>query len=113
MGNDTASAAEADDGETVDASKITQVRTPSFYVTGINVVWTGNDFNAVLTAPRPVAVEGRAQLALASQAVATLSMSPQTAKDVAVLMTEMVRQFEAEWGEVDTPYLRRVQAEKK
>lgn len=86
------------------------IEAPYFFVSTLNVQATGNDFAILFSRPQPVSDKGGlgilANFAL-SQVVAIVSMSPQTAKDLAVLLTSIIHDHEKEFGEISTPYLKR------
>ena len=51
-------------------------------------------------------IDGQAQAAVGTKPAAAVVLSPQTAKDLLVVLGTVLAQYEAEWGEIDTPYLR-------
>lgn len=46
------------------------------------------------------------RVTIASRPAAVIVLSPQSAKDLLVVLGTVLAQYEAEWGEIDTPYLR-------
>jgi hypothetical protein len=75
---------------------------------------TGNEFLLLFTRARPV-IDKRAhaiaQVAI-NDIVASVSISPHTLKDIALLLSDAVANYEREYGELVTPYTRRRAAER-
>ena len=82
------------------------VQAPFFSVSGAMILATGNDFLLLLHRVMPLqGIDGSSAAGVAmNQTVAVLTMSPQTAKDISLLLNESVAKFEAEHKtKIETP----------
>ena len=96
----------------VDFASLKPVDAPYFSAGSFAIQGTGNDF--ILMFSRAIPVQSvttgvNSEIALA-QVVAILSISPQTAKDISLAMADAVVKHEKEYGEIITPYTKRLAA---
>lgn len=91
-------------------AKVTPVEAPVLYATAINVANGSNNFSLQFSRPRPLIVEIDGQQAQAAhlEPVAVIDMSPATAKDLFLLMRNVVTAHESEFGEIVTEYTQRL-----
>jgi hypothetical protein len=81
---------------------------PTFYASQIQVMFTGNDATIVFARTRST-TSGNVPVTniVRSEPVAIIVMSPQTAKDLLVLLKGQTDIFEKEFGEITTPYTKK------
>lgn len=88
--------------------QLVPIPAPYFSAGSIAIQGTGND--VILLFMRPMPVQGPAgvnvNVAL-NQVIAIVSMSPQTAKDVQLALTDNLKRHEKTWGTIKTPYMAR------
>jgi hypothetical protein len=90
-----------------------QVITPvRFDVSGFQLVPVGNEVILLCTQYEAGAVMGAPGLAMSSTPVVQLSMDIRTAKDMLLILTDRITEHEKAWGEVESEYSRKRQAEK-
>lgn len=94
--------------EDVDANSIKPIEAPVLYASTLQAVWTGNDCSIIFSRPRPahIVVNGQGMTASLQEPVAIMQLSPQTAKDLLLLLSDTVGKFEAEFGVIVTEYSR-------
>jgi hypothetical protein len=87
---------------------------PQTYATSVTIAATGNDFSIVFLRNIPVQNEdGSMNLGMAMVLpVMLVSVSPQTLKDLSLLLPGILAAHEEEFGEIVTPYTKRLEAEK-
>lgn len=86
------------------------IEAPHFFVSQIYSQTGGTDITLLFARGKPVATPGKevvAQNVALAEIVGIATMSPQTAKDLAALMNDLIAKYEEEFGKLDTPYLRR------
>lgn len=94
------------------------VGAPSFYGSSVQAMVAGADCVLVLSRPRPTMVASPAissspdvlSVWAVNEPVCQLHLSMHTAKDLALLLQNLVKSFEDEYGKLDTEYVRRVSA---
>jgi hypothetical protein len=94
---------------------VKRVDAPFFYVGAITLMTTGNDFTLVLSRARPIEnSDGTVNTqAVTSDPVAVISVTPQTLKDLFLVLTDVIPQYEAQFGELKTLFMmRRAEAAK-
>lgn len=100
--------------EVAQAARLSPINAPHFIASSMYVSATGNDFALILSQTVPLQPEEGGRPGFAKiQASAIVTISPQSAKDFAIALSEAVRKYEAEWGVINTPYTRRLAQEKK
>jgi hypothetical protein len=84
-----------------------EIQAPHVLANQAVVQSAGSDFIIVFQQAIPVST---VSLAVAPYAVAkstaVVFMSPGTAKDLSLVLADAVRQWEADWGTIETPYIR-------
>ena len=87
---------------------------PSYYASGVQLASVGND--VVVSFTRPVMGHvwvGDVPMAVAeTQPVVEINMSIMTIKDLSIILSEFVSQYEARFGEIETDFTRLRAAEK-
>lgn len=86
---------------------ITHVNVPDIYGTELRIYVSSNEFTCILSQPAPVIVKG-AQHTAGSSPTAAIHLSPQTAKDLCLLLGHLLENYEKNWGEIETNYTRRL-----
>ena len=88
----------------------TPFQAPRFSCGSLVVQSTGNDFILMLMQPSPMQTpEGAQTGAVKNEVIAIVTMSPQTAKDFAILLTSRVKKYETEYQvDLQTPFTRRL-----
>ena len=90
------------------------LQVPQFVTSSVVMQATGNDFLLVISQTVPLmTVEGKFTNAAKNVPIAMVTMSPQTAKDLCVLVSNTITKFEKDFGEITTPYTRAIAAQKK
>ncbi len=86
---------------------VNRLEVPDFYANAFSIAVSANDINIVLSRPHPVVVGSgaAAQTGIGGEAVASISMSVQGAKDLMVLLGNMLSGYEEKFGPVRTAYL--------
>ena len=98
-----------------EGAQIAHFAMPTFHASSIQLISAGNDFslmfmrNAIGTLTLP---EGPTTVAQAVP-VAEIVLSPGTLKDFALMLGKAISDYEADFGVVETPYVRKVEASKK
>lgn len=90
-------------------AKVHPVEAPIFYATSVRIGFDSNDIAFTFQRRRPVQflIDGSTTVDAAQlEAVAIVSMSPQTAKDILVLLEGQVSKYEDEWGTIETEFTR-------
>jgi hypothetical protein len=80
---------------------------PTFYVSTINASLGSNEGTLTFSVTKPVIVQAGPNTtiqALTQEPVVVIQMSPETAKDLAILLTERVAVHEKAWGEISTEF---------
>lgn len=93
--------------------RLKPISSPALYASNFRVQGTGNDFTLVLQRVFPAQTEageifegvGRLEI------VATVTLSPQSAKDLHVLLASQVALHEREFGTIETPYTKQLQSQ--
>lgn len=98
-----ASVAEVETAETLQALDV-----PTFHVTTIHAQDVGNDFLMTFTVPAPsISSAGTMGSVALAKVVCALTASPQTAKDMALLLAGLVAKHEERFGVIETSYTKR------
>jgi hypothetical protein len=90
--------------EEMEAMMASVIQAPKFYGSTVNVNMTSNEISLMFG--RPHFVIGDHEGA-PGEPVAIIQMSPQTAKDLLVLLAGSLKTWEKEWGELQTEFTRR------
>ena len=86
-----------------------RIPTPLFYVSDIKINGTGCDFTILFSNVCFGQLEsGELAKDGVVEPVLQLLLSPQSAKNLAILLAEQVSQHEAQWGEIRTPFTERI-----
>lgn len=96
-----------------DSSQISQpipVGAPHFYASNFNLFWNSNEMTLLLSALAP-AISGD-QVGLVQSPAAVISFSPQSGKDLLLLFQQIVGEYEAQFGEIETNFTRTRGADK-
>ncbi len=95
----------------LNADDFVRIDAPYFSATSAQVSSTGTEITIVLNRLRPmmpkpgVTVAPGGQVAV-NEAIAIVSLSTQIAKDLTVLLSDVIGQLEKEFGELQTPFLK-------
>jgi hypothetical protein len=90
--------------------EVKRVDAPLFYASNVLMMASGNDFTLLFNRPHPIEkADGSINVAAAvADTVAIVSITPQTAKDLFLLLRENIPKWEAEFGVVNTPFMRQL-----
>jgi len=90
------------------------LQAPMFYATGVNIAATGNDFTIVFNRTIPMEnADGSMNLGVAMVvATVVVSVTPQTLKDFSLIIPGILTAHEKEFGEIITPFTKRLEADK-
>ena len=93
--------------------EILQITAPQVYASSVQIMATPNEFTLIFALPRPVIVGATGQGTLAAQAEPScvLHLSPQTLKDLSMVVSTTLAQYEKDWGVIETEYSRRLALE--
>src|SRR5687767_8203757 len=99
-------------GKQVEATGLKPLDAPIIGPTDFVVYAVSNEIHLILQRVRPMispdlTLSGIAQLA----PIGMLSMSPQTAKDLMLLLSDAVKKYEKEYGPLETDFMRKRKAE--
>ena len=92
---------------------LTLVQAPHFSSSSITIQTTGNEFTLMFTRFMPLQSPDGAVQNATNQVVAIVSVSPQAAKDISLLLADTVSKHEDEYGILETPYTRLREADGK
>lgn len=82
-----------------------EVDAPVIHASSFQASTTGTEMIVALFAPKLlVPVQGGMPIGATFRPTGVLSMSPQAAKDLSLVLAELVKKFEAEHGTLSTPY---------
>jgi hypothetical protein len=92
-----------------------KIDTPLYYASGVMFLATGNDFTLIFSRARPLLnADGSVNPAAAvSEPVAVVSVTPQTAKDLLLLLQANLPVWEEDFGEIQTVFSRQLERQKK
>jgi len=96
-------------GEPIDPETVKFVEAPEFYGSGCQVTLLGNDFVFMFLRPRVALIpqtDGAPIAAGTMLPTLYLTLSVPAAKDLSVVLAEVLGQYEKDMGEVDTPFTR-------
>ena len=81
---------------------------PVMYASAFQLQGSGNDFNLILQRRLPAQnPDGSIHAEVGKlDAIACLTLSPQSAKDLSVLLAEQIARFEQQFGTIETPFLK-------
>ena len=90
------------------AQIINRIEAPTFYVTSMHLTFDPNDCTVTFQKAHPVLVSsGNDRIAAAAlEPVVLVSMSPGAAKDLTLLLSDRIKQYEEEWGMIETEFTR-------
>ena len=85
---------------------LTPIQAPYFSAGSLLIQATGNDFVFVYRRPVPVQPneDGELQNVMLNEAVAIITVSPQTAKDIVLSLAHAITEYEKQYGQIVTPY---------
>lgn len=92
-------------------AKLAPIEAPAFHATGMNVLWGNNSCTIVLSRGRPIVHKAGdvVNTGMLVEPIAVIHFSPQTAKDMAIILTNTVAKYEQDWGKITTEYSRKVE----
>lgn len=95
-------------------AKLKAVEAPVFYASTFRIQGSGNDFNLIFQRAVPMQGEdGSIHPAVgALETAAVVTVSPQSLKDLYLLIDGQLKEHEKAFGPIETPYMKR-QAEQK
>ncbi len=89
------------------AARFEPIIAPKFYGSSIQLFWTSNDLTILFGRAAPfvqIGSDGKSEHTNRLEPVAMIQISPQTAKDLSLLLAETVAAHEREWGVIRTEY---------
>jgi len=94
--------------------QVIAANSPSYYASGVQLASVGNDVVVSFTRPLMGHVwVGDVAMAVAeTQPVVEINMSIMTIKDLSIILSEFVSQYESQFGEIETDFTRLKAAEK-
>ena len=89
-----------------EVARLIPIQAPYFSAGSVMIQATGNDFVLVYRRPVPIQPGDNGELhnVMLNEAVAIITVSPQTAKDIALSLSHAIKEYEKEYGEIVTPY---------
>lgn len=95
-------------------AKLKVVELPMFYASVFRLLGSGNDFNLICQRSVPVEREdGSIEMAVAvAQTVAVITISPQSLKDLHLLIGQQLEGQEKDFGRIKTQYTKRLAEQK-
>ncbi|KAA0689872.1 hypothetical protein DTW90_30750 [Neorhizobium sp. P12A] len=97
----------------INPEDVERINAPAFYGSTIQAVWAGNDLTLVFAKPHPVinkkAESPDQQFGAVLETQAIISLSPQTAKDLFLLLQGTVKRYEDQFGVISTEYTQRAE----
>ncbi len=87
---------------------LTESEVPTFYASSFRIQGTGTGFAIFAERPAPLEdKDGSIHPGVAKKkAEALIYMSPQTLKDLSILLAKQIEVYEEEFGEINTPYMK-------
>lgn len=85
---------------------MTRLNAPAFYTSSLQIVSTSTDLMIVFGRPHPLLSRGagdKQEFSMGIEAQAIVHMSPQTAKDLSLLLAQQVSDMEKVFGPIETP----------
>lgn len=73
------------------------------FASGVQIVGGGNDFTLIFSRLRPAFRKDEGTLAV-QEPTAVVALSPQTLKDLSLLIAPAIVEWEAEFGEIKSPF---------
>lgn len=92
---------------------VARVDAPFFYGSTFQLTAGPLDFSLIVGRQHPMFItppEGPQQFGAALEAQAIIQMSPQTAKDLMLLLRDHISRVEAEYGVIQTPFSRELES---
>ena len=89
--------------------KFVPTSAPALYATGLRIAGESNEFSIIFQAPAHFVVDHPTHGYIDAgrmETVAIMSMSPQTAKDLLLLLNDVVATYEKDYGQIMTAYLK-------
>lgn len=96
-----------------DQERPTQLGVPVIYATGFSLAASGTDLKVVLTDLTPSQPKEDGNIVGSLQVNGVLTMSMHAAKDLGTLLMSAVHDFEGQFGEITTPYLKGLSTSKE
>ena len=89
-------------------ARVQRINAPAFYASSIQAAVAGNDLHLIFSRVHPVMVEtGQGvEHGAATEPVAVLDVSIQTAKDMLLLLQDIIGRYETEYGAIETDFSR-------
>ncbi|WP_164901246.1 hypothetical protein, partial [Mesorhizobium sp. M7A.F.Ca.CA.004.04.2.1] len=85
------------------------LNTPEFYGASVQLFVSSTDISVIFARQVPVIAKNTHAGMMLPAAV--VHLSPGTAKDLQTILARQLAEYEAEWGEIQTAYTRRIAAE--
>ena len=97
---------DAPEFQMMDATGGQPVMIPQFYASGMACIGTPTDISVIFNQGRPVQIQkdGKLEFIAAAMPVAQISMSPQTAKDLMLILQGVMAGYEVRFGKLTTEY---------
>lgn len=89
-------------------TEVRRLPTPIHHPTSFHYSWDSYEFSLTAAENRPAEARNGNQCLLfsVSEAVTILSMSPAAAKDLSILMSRGIAEYERVWGVIETEFTR-------
>ncbi|KAB2701348.1 hypothetical protein [Brucella lupini] len=87
--------------------KVQKIEAPFFYASMFQTIWAGNDFTIICGRQHPGLfgnTEEPQTMISGVDVQAIIAMSPQSVKDLTILLNEAVSNYEKEFGTIVTPF---------
>ncbi|MGD1035749.1 MAG: hypothetical protein ABR878_00840 [Roseiarcus sp.] len=95
------------------AQTATRITAPTFHASAINIMWAGNDGIIVFSRPQPATLPPLGEFApfALNEITAVIHLSAATLKDLSILLSTNVAEYEKRTGvTIQTDYTRRLAA---
>lgn len=80
------------------------LQVPLLHASLFQTTWNSNEISLLLANMVPALDPADGSMASLAQPIASLSLSPQSAKDLSILLAEAVSQYESKHGEIRTDF---------
>lgn len=93
--------------------ELQKVNAPFYAASSVTIQSAGNEIQLIFTRPHPLEHKflGIAQISFAEH-VAIINLSPGSAKDLAIALTDTMKNFETQFGTITTPFIKARKAKK-
>lgn len=93
----------------VSGVSVSKLNAPHYYASAIQIAFAGNDCTLIFSRPHPGTVTSgpdTGQSVIGEEPQCVLSLSVSSMKDLALLLDDTIKQYESEWGSIQTPFTR-------